>query len=181
MKFIFADCMDCVDPLYNFLTDESPKNRKPYWDDRFPHEYMDRPPYVGFLVSRAIVGDASFPGKYSESQAMRFRREGARTFLRYPEERYPGSSVFGDCGAFQYSNLPEPPYTPEEILEFYIDGGFTHGCSVDHIIFQFDPSLDEDGLFGSLVPEKAKKRYEITLSNAERRSDTTIILLSPCV
>lgn len=168
MKFIFADCLDCVDPEYDFLADENHKNRKPYWDDKFPHEFMDRPPYNGILVSRAIVGDAHFPGKYTEAQAMRFRREGARKFLRYPEERFPGSYVFGDCGAFQYRELSEPPYTPEDILEFYQDGQFSHGCSVDHIIFQFDPALDEQGLFGSMVPEESRKRYEITLANAEK-------------
>lgn len=168
MKFIFADCLDCVDPLYDFLADESPRGRKPYWDDLFPHEYMDHPPYEGILVSRAIVGDASFPGKYTESQSMRFRREGARAFLRYPEKQFPGSHVMGDCGAFQYSHMPEPPYTPEEMIEFYQDGKFTHGCSVDHIIFLFDPSLDDQGLFGTMVPDEAKKRYEITLANAEK-------------
>ena len=28
-------------------------------------------------------------------------------------------------------------YSVDDIVEFYADGQFTHGCSVDHIIFQF--------------------------------------------
>jgi hypothetical protein len=124
---------------------------------------MDEPPYDGILISRAIVGDHLFPGKYTESQAMRFRREGARTFLRYLENDYPGSLIIGDCGAYQYHKLEKPPYTPEDIAEFYDDAGFTHGCSVDHIIFDFDPEYDS----GKSIPIELKKRREITLENAE--------------
>lgn len=60
---------------------------------------------------------------------MRFRREGARRFLRYAEDEYPGSIVMGDCGAFSYAAMAEPPYKPEDTLTFYGDGRFTHGCS----------------------------------------------------
>ena len=47
---------------------------------------------------------------------MRFRREGARKFLRYPLERFPGSMMMGDCGAFTYEtflNHPIEPKTPQ--------------------------------------------------------------------
>lgn len=96
---------------------------------------------------------------------MRFRREGARKFLRYPLERFPDSLLMGDCGAFTYRNLPEPPYSGENTAEFYADGGFTHGCSPDHLIFDFDDAgtsrdLDE-------VPADIRHRFEITLHNAE--------------
>ncbi|MEN6440775.1 MAG: tRNA-guanine transglycosylase DpdA [Syntrophobacter sp.] len=167
MKFIYADCLDYIDPGYNFIQDQNSEDRQKYWSDVFAHEYMDRPPYDGILVSRGIVGDHFSKGKYSDSEAMRFRREGARSFLRYFEEKYPGSIVLGDCGAFQYTRMPHPPYTPEDMMEFYSDGGFTHGCSIDHIIFHFDPALDEDGFFNSRVPDDARNRYEITLQLAE--------------
>ena len=167
MKFIYADCLDFIDPNYDFLNDRNGEGREKYWGDQFSHEYMDTPPYDGLLVSRGIVGDHLCNGKYSESECMRFRREGARVFLRYTEERYPGSWIFGDCGAFQYSSLPEPPYTPEDMVEFYADGRFTHGCSIDHIIFDFDPELDKDGFFNSRVSQDARRRYEITLHLAE--------------
>lgn len=163
MIFIFPDCLDYVDPGYDFRTDTFSPGRSPYWDDLFPHEYMDTPPYDGVLVSRAIVGDHLYTGKYTEAQGHRFRLHGARSFLRYSEADYPGSYVFGDCGAFQYHNLEEPPYTPDDMLDFYYDGQFTHGCSVDHIIFDMDPAYDN----GEVVPDELRRRQEITLDNAE--------------
>lgn len=164
MKFIFPDCLDYVDPGYDFKTDTFTPGRKPYWDDQFPHEFMDTPPYDGVLVSRAIVGDHLYSGKYTESQGHRFRLQGARAFLRYEERDYPGSLLFGDCGAFQYHNLDVPPYTPDDMLEFYDDGMFTHGCSVDHIIFELDSAYDN----GKEVPQELKRRQGITIENAEK-------------
>src|ERR1700761_5975684 len=82
MKFIFADSLDTVDPGYNFLTDRYASSRAMHWDDQYPHELMETPPYDGVLVSRAVVGDQRSGGKYTPAQAMRFRREGARRFLR---------------------------------------------------------------------------------------------------
>ena len=66
-------------------------------------------------------------GKYSESQAMRFRLVGARTFLRFSGPDLDDRLLFGDCGAFSYAQQEEPPYRPEEMAEFYEDSGFTHG------------------------------------------------------
>ena len=94
---------------------------------------------------------------------MRFRREGARRFLRYPEDRYPGSIVMGDCGAFSYAAMAEPPYKPEDTLTFYGDGGFTHGCSPDHIIFDLD---EGEGRTRDAVPDAVRRRFDITLQNA---------------
>jgi hypothetical protein len=71
MKFVFADSMDYVDPHFDFIKDQTAATRKPYWDDQYPHEILGYAPYDGMLVSRAIVGDHRFPGKYSEAQAMR--------------------------------------------------------------------------------------------------------------
>ena len=165
MKFIFADSLDYVDPRYDFMTDRSPPDREPYWDDVFPHELLGYAPYDGLLVSRAIVGGYQGSGKYSQSQAMRFGRVGAREFLRFRENDYPGSLMFGDCGAYSYHMLEKPPYTTEEIVDFYGDGRFTHGCSIDHVIFDFvetgDESLENTRL------EENRRRCEITLANAE--------------
>ena len=138
MRFVFADSVDTIDPDYDFVADRNGAGRSVHRDDQYPHEFLEQAPYDGILVSRGIVGDARHPGKYSEAQLMRFRREGARRFLRYPLERFPGSMLMGDCGAFTYRNLPEPPYSAEDTAEFYADGGFTHGCSPDHLIFDFD-------------------------------------------
>ncbi|MER8724896.1 tRNA-guanine transglycosylase DpdA [Mesorhizobium sp. M1027] len=164
MQFVFADSVDTIDPEYDFVADRNGAGRSVHRDDQYPHEFLEQAPYDGILVSRGIVGDARQPGKYSEAQLMRFRREGARRFLRYPIDRFPGSLLIGDCGAFTYRNLPEPPYKADDTAEFYADAGFTHGCSPDHLIFDFDDLgvtrvLDD-------VPADVRRRYEITLQNA---------------
>ena len=159
MKFIFSDSLDYVDPDFDFIADRNAINRRPHQDDNFPHEFLDEAPYDGILISRAIVGDRISGGKYNEAQWMRFLREGARAFLRYDARKYPGSIVMGDCGAFSYRDAQRPPHTVDGILEFYEDGGFTHGCSVDHLIFDF---LDDR----AKPTADAKRRQEITLSNA---------------
>ena len=163
MKFIFADCLDYVDPRYDFENDENGEQRQPYWDDLFPHEILGHAPYDGILVSRAIVGDHRSPGKYSEAQAMRFRRVGARTFLRLNKPQFQGKYVFGDCGTFSYARESEPPYGPSDTVEFYADGGFTHGCSIDHIIFEFDSN--HHNMNGGT--EESRYRFDITLELAE--------------
>lgn len=162
MRFIFADSLDFVDPGYDFIADRNSPGRRPYWDDAYPHEMLDRVPYHGVLVSRGIIGDGSVKGKYSDSQVMRFKRVGARAFLRLDKPKFASMSLFGDCGAFTYVNEDVPPYTPADTAAFYEECGFDHGCSVDHIIFDFDDSLL--GLAGG-APE-ARRRFDLTLENA---------------
>lgn len=163
MKFIYADAMDFVDPNFDFKNERNAIGRIVQHDDEYPHEFLDRAPYDGILISRGVVGDVNWQGKYTLPQMMRFRREGARRFLRYSEEQYPGSLLFGDCGAFNYRSEKVPPYTPADTIEFYADGGFTHGCSVDHIIFDFD---DGKGRSREEVPQEVLDRYELTLELA---------------
>jgi len=163
MKFIFADSLDFVDPGYDFVEDRFSPGRKPYWDDAYPHEILGYAPYDGVLVSRGIVGDVHSGGKYSQAQAMRFRRVGARTFLRLDAPEFATLQIFGDCGAFTYSAEEIPPYTPADMASFYEDGRFTHGCSVDHIVFEFDPN--STGLDGG--SDVAHQRFDITLENAD--------------
>src|SRR3546814_17282985 len=75
---------------------------------------MGYAPYDGVLVSRGIVGGPAVGGKYSEAQAMRFRRVGARTFLRLDKPEFAHLPIFGDCGAFTYHKEDRPPYSPED-------------------------------------------------------------------
>lgn len=163
MKFIFADSLDYVDPKFDFIKDRSPAERQPYWDDAYPHEILGYAPYDGVLVSKGIVGDHRVQGKYSTSQARRFELVGVRKFLRLDKPEFAHLDIFGDCGAFTYANEDKPPYSPEEIVGFYDECGFTHGCSVDHIIFDFDAS--GQGIAGG--SSNAKDRFEITLENAD--------------
>src|SRR5690606_6619555 len=139
-----------------FLTDRNSEGREPYWDDLYPHEILHGAPYDGILVSRAIVGDHLHKGKYSESQSMRFRRDGARKFLRLNGVATDGFMVMGDCGAFSYARMSEPPYTVDDMIDFYAYGRFTHGCSLDHVILEFDETAKQFG-GGS---EDAHRRYQ---------------------
>lgn len=162
MKFIYADSIDQIDPEYDFLRDKHSAGRRPYWSDSYPHEYFAPPPYDGVLVSRGIVGDSRVKGKYSDAHAMRFRREGARAFLRMDTPQLKNLPIFGDCGAFTYVKEKVPPYSAEEMARFYSDGQFTHGCSVDHIIFAFRPQ--SQGMEGAEGDDR--DRFDITLENA---------------
>ncbi len=162
MKFIFSDNLDYVDPRYDFINDQYGPGRDPYWDDEYPHEIMSHTPYDGILVSRAVVGDPGMKGHYSEAQAMRFRRVGAREFLRFNKATHKDKMVMGDNGAFSYSKLESPPFSAVDTIEFYELGKFTHGCSVDHIIFEFD--VNAKGLEGG--SKESNMRYDMTLQLA---------------
>ena len=163
MKFIFADSLDYVDPNFDFIGDRSPAERQPYWDDAYPHEILGYAPYDGVLVSRGIVGDHRIKGKYTASQARRFGLVGVRKFLRLDKPEFAHLDIFGDCGAFTYVGEERPPYSALEMAEFYDECGFTHGCSVDHIIFDFDPNAT--GMQGGTAD--AVHRFDITLENAD--------------
>lgn len=166
MKFIFADSLDYVDPNFDFIEDRSAADRQPYWDDHYPHEILGYAPYDGVLVSRAILGghpQGLIKGKYTPAQARRFETVGARKFLRLDAPKFRNLPIFGDCGAFAYVNEPEPPFKPSEVAEFYEDCGFTHGCSVDHIIFDFKADCTSHKAPRTEVQE----RFDITLENAK--------------
>lgn len=163
MKFIYADALDFVDPSFDFSSDRTHEDRNIQWDDEYPHEFLERAPYDGVLVSRGVVGDVRGQGKYTQAQMMRFRRDGARRFMRYSEKDFPGSLVFGDCGAFTYRNEKIPPYTPADTVDFYADGRFSHGCSVDHLIFDFD---EGKGRTRAEVSDDVRDRFDITLELA---------------
>ena len=156
VKFLFSDTGDTIDPSFDFERTRSRRDRRVHDDDEYPHEHLAQAPYDGILLSRAAFSDHRRMGKYGVVRTMRFRREGARAFLRYPEERFPGSIVMGDCGAFSYRDEREPLYTVDDTLAFYADGGFTHGCSVDHLIFDFHVDDREPSA-------EARRRQEITL------------------
>lgn len=163
MKFIFADSQDFVDPGYDFEKDAYSKDRVLQRTDRYPHEIFEQKPYNGMLVSRAILADGVFKtsGAYSIMQSQRFKREGASKFLRYTD-----GPIFGDSGAFSYVKLDKPPYDNSEMVDYYIQCGFTHAVAVDHIIFEYDKRFDDNDPDFE-VNEEMQKRYDITQENAK--------------
>jgi hypothetical protein len=168
MKFLYSDTKDYVDPNYDFINDRNAPGRKIYWDDFYAHELMNPAPYDGLLVAlsgiRQIPGTTGTTVKYSTSEEQRFLRDGVRKFLRFDNLKFKNSMIFGDCGAFAYADREQPPFSPEEVFEFYNDARFTHGVSPDHIIF----SCNEENPSANSMDANSINRYEITLSNAKR-------------
>jgi len=167
MKFLYSDTQDYVDPQYDFLNDRSPPGRERYWSDVYAHELMQPAPYDGLLMSMSAIrqanGVASSKVRYSTREEQRLLRDGARKFLRYGGPKFKDAMLMGDCGAFAYADHPVPAYTPAEVVEFYIDAGFTHGVSPDHIIFDCDLSNPPE----AAVSDQIRQRFAITLANAE--------------
>jgi hypothetical protein len=113
-------------------------------------------PYDGVLVSKAIVdGSVNGAGKYSESQRQRIYRFGVRRFFRLPDDM----ATIGDCGAFNYVGEYEPPYTVDEVIDFYDGCGFDAGVSVDHVILGYDRNAD----LNETVDPAWQARQDITL------------------
>jgi hypothetical protein len=167
MKFLYSDTQDYVDPEYDFLNDRSSPGRERYWTDVYAHELMQPAPYDGLLVSMSAVrqanGVASSKVRYSTREEQRLLRDGARRFLRFGGAQFKDAMLMGDCGAFAYVEHPVPAYSPEEVVEFYTETGFTHGVSPDHIIFDCDLSNPPERAVNPAV----RQRFAITLANAE--------------
>ena len=88
------------------------------------------------MVSKAIVdGKPNAAGKYTLAQRNRLYREGVRQFFRLDATAGPRLATMGDCGAFSYISEEVPPYSPDEVIDFYAECGFDLGVSVDHVIY----------------------------------------------
>ena len=161
-RYLHSDAVDVVSAGYDFLAEEHDDGADGRRRERWAHEYMDETPYGGILVSRAMVGSDTRPGRYTAEQRAAFRAGGARGFLRYPEGRYPGSWLMGDCGSFSYAEGDAAPDVGDT-LAFYAEGGFDQGISPDAIVFDFDAG---PGRPASRVPDGTLARYESTLSAA---------------
>src|SRR5690606_673922 len=96
------------------------------------------------LVSRAVA-------ESSQNKIQQIRQYGIHRHLRVPAE-FP---ILGDCGAFSYLLQKEPPYSTDEILDYYTQLNFDYGVSIDHL------------LFGGVDDEDKRYRYELTVHNAE--------------
>lgn len=164
MEFFFPDSQDQIDPSFDFLTEERSIFHVRQRDDHYAHEALASIPFDGLLVSKAMVdGRPGATGRYSEPQRQRLYREGVRRFFRL-EEPASRLKTMGDCGAFSYIKDELPPYSPDEVIDFYDSCGLDIGISVDHVIFGFDSRADSDAEH----PQRAAwlHRREITLELA---------------
>jgi hypothetical protein len=165
MEFFFPDSQDLVDPSFDFQTERRAPTRVRHRDDLYAHEIFSDQVYDGLLVSKGIVdGLIGGAGKYSMAQRHRLLRVGAAEFFRLNQLGRPALPILGDCGAFTYVREKVPPYTVDEVLQFYTACDFDLGISVDHVILEFQPRWDS--LPVEAVPVDLRERQRITLELA---------------
>lgn len=163
MRFYFPDSQDQIDPSFDFETEERSPFRIRQRDDLYAHEVLDPVPYTGLLLSKAIVdGVQGAAGRYSAQQRQRLYRVGIREFFRL-DGAGPRIATLGDCGAFSYVRERVPPYSVDEVIDFYDGLGMDAGLSVDHVVlgFSLDPTLSEN-----LLPPDWSERQQLTLDLA---------------
>ena len=164
MKFFFPDPQDQIDPSFDFNTETRSEWRIRQRDDLYPHEVFDESPYDGILVSKTAVDGAGDRGsRYSMAQRHRLRRIGVKEFFRVKGRPL---ELMGDCGAFTFVNEELPPVTVDNVIDFYAEGRFDYGISVDHVILGYKQEFDNELPGMSMVPEEWRKRQEITLELA---------------
>ena len=161
MKFFFPDSHDLVDPTFNFETERRDQSRSRHMAQCYAHEILDPPPYDGMLISKAIVDGKNKSVRYTFGQVQRLKRLGVKEFLRVSDLNRKGQpiEVMGDCGSFSYRDEDEPPFSVEEIIEFYDAGGFDKGVSLDHIILGYQ----RKDLLNTPPSEDWQKRFDLTL------------------
>src|SRR4051812_28993967 len=128
VDFFFPDSQDQIDPSFDFEREVTSPDRVRQRDDRYAHEVITPAPYTGVLLSKALIDG---PGsKYTFAQRHRLYRLGVRRFFRLDACEGPRLATLGDCGAFNYVREEQPPYSVEEVLDFYEECGFDYGISV---------------------------------------------------
>ncbi|MFC1746017.1 tRNA-guanine transglycosylase DpdA [Candidatus Riflebacteria bacterium] len=163
MKFFFPDSSDLIDPGFNFESENRDESRIRQRTDKYAHEIFSPPPYDGILVSKTIVeGIDGKTGKFSMAQKQRILREGAQEFYRTKNTKL---ETMGDCGAISYIKKKKPPFSVDEVIEFYLNCRFDFAISPDHIITNFTPHWD--AIKESSIPIQIRERQEITIELAE--------------
>ncbi|MEZ5325788.1 MAG: tRNA-guanine transglycosylase DpdA [Verrucomicrobiales bacterium] len=143
LRYFIPEWDDLVDPDYDFLTDTHSGGRSNWENEVYAHQMYPEPNYDGLLMSRAVA-------EKSKAKKARINEVGVHRMLRVPRE-FP---VMGDCGAFDYIMEDVPPYSTEDVLDYYTRLDFDYGVSVDHLIV-------------SGTEHQKKERYELTIQNAE--------------
>lgn len=181
MEFFFPDSQDLVDPSFDFRTERRAPTRVRHRDDLYAHEVFSEPVFDGLLISKGIVdGLSGGSGKYSMAQRHRLLRVGAAEFFRLNRPGRRRLPTLGDCGAFTYVREKVPPYSVDEVLQFYTACDFDLGISVDHVILDFQPRFD--ALPPEDIPADLRERQRITVELAAEfwtRCRTSKLRLQP--
>ncbi|MDB6175511.1 MAG: hypothetical protein JWL59_4822 [Chthoniobacteraceae bacterium] len=143
LRYFIPEWDDLVDPDYDFRNDTHSGGTGDWSNQVYAHQMYPEPNYDGLLVSRAVA-------EKSKKKKERINALGVHRFLRVPRQ-YP---IMGDCGAFDYIMQERPPYTTEDVLDYYTRLDFDLGVSVDHLIV-------------SATEAQKQFRYDLTIQNAE--------------
>jgi hypothetical protein len=166
VKFFFPDSQDQVDPSFDFSTELRSVLRVRQRDDLYAHEALGAAPYDGVLVSKTIVdGTPTVSGRYSLAQRHRLYRVGVHRFFRLTDQPGRRLLTMGDCGAFTYVRDDIPPYSVEDLIDFYEGCGFDFGVSLDHVILGYlGPEADRRN--ADPAPDEWIQRQSLTLELA---------------
>jgi hypothetical protein len=145
VDFYFPDSQDQIEPTYDFVAEERSPYRVRQRDDRYAHEIHRKPVYSGILVSKSIVDGIAGAGRYTSAQRHRLYRLGVGKFFRLATGNDEPLKSMGDCGAFSYAAQPEPPFQPDDVIDFYEGCGFDKGIAIDHVIFGYRAEADANG------------------------------------
>ena len=142
LSYFIPEWDDLVDPDFDFEHDIHSGGSGDWSNEVYAHQMYPEPNYDGILISKVVA-------EKSKKKKERINRLGVHRFLRVPRE-FP---IMGDCGAFGYINEKVPPYTTEEILDYYTRLDFDFGVSIDHLIV-------------TATESEKKARYDLTIENA---------------
>lgn len=143
LQYFIPEWDDLVDPEFDFETDAHSGGQGDWSNEVYAHQLYPEPNYDGILVSKVVA-------EKSKKKKARINALGVHRYLRVPRE-FP---IMGDCGAFGYIHKDVPPYTTDEILDYYTRLDFDYGVSIDHLIV-------------TSTEAQKKQRYELTIHNAE--------------
>jgi hypothetical protein len=142
LAYFIPEWDDLVDPTYDFENDIHSGGSGDWSNEVYAHQLYPEPNYDGILISKVVAENG-------KTKKERINRLGVHRFLRVPRE-FP---IMGDCGAFGYINNKTPPYTTDEILDYYTRLDFDLGVSLDHLVV-------------AATESEKKERYELTIENA---------------
>jgi len=143
LRYFIPEWDDLVDPDYDFLNDEHSGGQGDWSNEVYAHQMYPEPNYDGILMSRAVA-------EKSKKKKARINEMGVHRYLRVPRQ-YP---IMGDCGAFDYIGQEVPPYSTEDVIDYYTRLDFDYGVSVDHLIVKG-------------TEDQKDFRYALTIQNAE--------------
>lgn len=143
LSYFIPEWDDLVDRDFDFENDIHSGGGGDWSNEVYAHQLYPEPNYDGILISKVVA-------EKSKKKKERINRLGVHRYLRVPRE-FP---IMGDCGAFGYIQETVPPYTTDEILDYYTRLDFDMGVSIDHLIVSATESVK-------------RERYGLTIANAE--------------